>query len=34
MRKVFLGILIAITTTSFIILGYLLYSFVMVLSLI
>jgi len=32
MKKVFLGVLIGVTTISFIILGYLLYSFVMVLS--
>lgn len=32
MRKIFLGILIGITVMSFIILGYLLYSFVAILE--
>ena len=34
MNKLFLGLLIGVTTISFIILGYLLYSFVVVLNMI
>ncbi len=34
MNKFFLGLLIGVTTISFIILGYLLYSFVVVLNMI
>ena len=34
MNKFFLGLLIGVTTNSFIILGYLLYSFVVVLNMI
>lgn len=34
MRKIFLGVLIGITTSSFLVLCYLLYNFVVVLNLI